>query len=249
MTNVFITPEQIRSDRLIITGEDAMHLAGVLRLVPGDYFSALDGTGMQYKARIVSSRPDEVIGVIEERGMRATEPRLRLTLGQALPKADRMEQLIKQGTELGMASFQPLLTERCIARPKDSGASAREARWQRIALEAARQSGRAVVPQVQPVCKWREIADSFPRYGLVLLAWENERVNDLKRILAGYPEPSQIMILIGPEGGLTLREAQTAREAGAIPVSLGPRILRTETAGLVLGSAIFYHYDELGVRA
>jgi len=245
--NIFVTPEQIRGDRLQIAGGDAGHLLRVLRLGPGDHFLALDGTGLEYRAKILHVGQGSLEAVVQEHRQRRTEPRLRLTLGQGLPKGDKMEQVIRKGTELGLAGFQPLLTERCVAVPPGERQAARLARWQKIAAEAASQSGRAAVPPVAAPRSWTETVATFGEFDLVLLPWEGEETTSLKQALLARERPESVLALIGPEGGLTQSEVVTARTAGAIAVTLGPRILRTETAGLVLGAAVFYHYDELAM--
>jgi len=246
LTNVFVRPEQFRGRRLLVTGADAHHLLHVLRLKPGDRFIALDGLGREYRARILIAGRGELEAEIEEERLRRTEPRLRLTLGQALPKGEKMEEVIRKGTELGMAAFWPLVTERGVAVPPPDRREGRLARWRRIATEAAQQSGRAVVPFVAPIRTWAEILTEFPRFDLVLLPWEGEGAVGLKEVLRGKESPLEVLALIGPEGGFSPPEVARAVAAGAKVLSLGPRILRTETAGLVLGTAVFYHYDEMG---
>ncbi|NLG85364.1 MAG: 16S rRNA (uracil(1498)-N(3))-methyltransferase [Firmicutes bacterium] len=246
MTSVFVRPEQFRGRRLFVTGADAHHLLRVLRLGPGDRFIALDGRGNEYRARILLVHHGGLEAEIEEEGLRRSEPRLRLTLGQALPKGEKMEEVIRKGTELGMAAFWPVLTERCVAVPPSERREDRLARWRRIATEAARQSGRAVIPSVAPIRTWAEILAEFPRFDLVLLPWEGDGTVALKEVLRGKESPVEVLALIGPEGGFSSSEVARAVAAGAKTLSLGPRILRTETAGLVLGAAVFYHYDEMG---
>jgi len=232
-------------DRLQLSGGDASHLIRVLRLGPGACFVALDGQGLEYQARIVTIGKNAVEAAIEGRRQRRTEPRLRLTLGQAIPKGDKMEQAIVKGTELGLAGFWPLSTERCVAILPAGRVADRLQRWRRVATQAARQSGRAVVPIVDPPRTWAEAALEFSRFDLVLLAWEGEMDTSLKEILTARERPTEVLALVGPEGGLTQAEVALAQANGAVALSLGPRILRTETAGLVIGSALFYHYDEL----
>ena len=181
MPNIFVTPEQIRGDRLRIAGGDAGHLLRVLRLGPGDRFLALDGTGLEYQARIVHAEPDRLEAIVEERRRRQTEPRLRLTLGQGLPKGDKMEQVIRKGTELGLAGFWPLLTERCVAVPPGERRAGRLGRWQKIANEAASQSGRAMIPPVAAPRTWAETIADFGGFDLVLLPWEGEETTSLKK--------------------------------------------------------------------
>ncbi|MGE5529146.1 MAG: 16S rRNA (uracil(1498)-N(3))-methyltransferase [Patescibacteria group bacterium] len=247
MPNVFVTPDQIRGDTLRVTGGDAHHLARVLRLGTGDFFTALDGAGIEYRAVVVAVDRDGVLARIEEKSARQTEPRLRLTLGQALPKGDKMDEVVRKCTELGLAEFWPLLAERCVSVPDESRLPGRVERWQKIAAEAARQSGRAVVPQVAAPRKWDEAAAACGLFDLALLAWEGESATSLRRALEDSPHPTKILVLIGPEGGFSQTEAKAAAEGGAVPVTLGPRILRTETAGLVAAAAIFYHYGELAM--
>ena len=246
MANVFVEPDQIRGGRVVITGRDAFHLLRVLRLGPGDRFFAMDGAGMEYRVRILSMARWGLEAEIEEERPRRTEPRLRFILGQAIPKGDKMEEVIRKGTEIGMAAFWPVLTERCVAVPPEDRWGERLERWRRIAGEAARQSGRAVVPAVAPIRTWAEILAEFPRFDLVLLPWEGEGSVGLKEVLRGKESPLEVLALIGPEGGFSPPEVARAVAAGAKTLSLGPRILRTETAGLVLGAAVFYHYDEMG---
>lgn len=245
MPNIFVTPDQIRGNILRVQGGDAAHLGKVLRLGPGDRFSALDGTGREYMARIIAVEGGAILAEVIGSRQRRTEAGLRLILGQALPKGDKMEQVIRQGTELGMAGFRPLLTERCVPMPGEDRAGRRLQRWRRVAAEAAQQSGRAAVPEVAPLAAWREIVRDFHLFDLVILAWEGENRMALKDLLAARPQPGRMLALIGPEGGLTGPEVEEAEAAGAVPVTLGPRVLRTETAGLVLGAAVFYHYGEL----
>lgn len=245
LPNVFITPDRIEGDRLRIDGSDAGHLLRVLRLGPGDLFTALDGTGLEYEAEIVGVNGKRIEARIKTRRRRRTEPRLRLTIGQALPKGDKMEQAIRKCTELGAAAFWPLLTERCVPSLPAGRAGDRLARWRKIAAEAACQSGRAVIPEVAGPRSWSEAAERYRDFDLTLLPWEGETERTLKDALNALEEPEQVLVLIGPEGGLARAEVEAARRAGAVTVTLGPRILRTETAGLVVGAALFYHYDEM----
>ena len=245
LTNVFVRPDQVRGDILTVSGGDASHLARVLRVRVGDRFNALDGTGTEYLVRILSIGEKEIAGEIEARTPRLSEARLRVTLGQALPKGDKMEQVVRRCTELGLAGFWPVFTERCVTVLREEREAHRVLRWQRIAAEAARQSGRGLVPPVAPPKTWDEAIAEFEGYDLVILPWEGENDLTLKRALAPYEQPTRVLVLIGPEGGLTQPEVARAKAAGAIVVTLGPRILRTETAGLVLAAALFYHYDDL----
>ncbi|MBO9600124.1 MAG: RNA methyltransferase, partial [Cohnella sp.] len=178
----------------------------------------------------------------------------RVTVAQSLPKGDKLETVIQKGTEAGAAAFLPFLSQRTVVQYDDRKEAKRVDRWRRIAKEAAEQSHRGVVPEVMAVSSWKSLIGRFAEYDLVLLCYEEEgrAGNGLRRVLTEFAanrveggEP-RILIVVGPEGGFDEREAEAAAAAGALPIGLGKRILRTETAALYALACIGYASGELG---
>lgn len=205
------------------------YLARVLRLRVGDTLVVFDGEGREWDATIVRSQ-DEETWIQLSNGRQTAARGTTLTLLQALPKADRMEFVVQKATELGVDQIVPVLTSRVVVRLDPDKAAARQQRWQKIAQEAARQCGRADVPRVHAP---RTLADALGNLppGKRLAAWEDAHGQPL--LACVNPNDEHLQILIGPEGGLSRDEIARAEALGFVPVTLGPRILRTETAALV----------------
>lgn len=248
----FITAEAVRGPQIIMTGDDLRHIRTVLRKQPGDLLILLDGKGKEYTARIVRMERTEIVAeVVSEITREAPHP--VITLCQGLPKADKMDWIVQKATELGVAAIVPLITERTIVKIKDE--EKRVSRWQKIAREAAMQSNRPDIPLVEPVQSFRNFIfslapdprpldprSSAPEPGtLLLLPWE-EGTLPIKDILRETSGIKKIIVLIGPEGGFSEAEAGAARGKGFHPVSLGPNILRTETAAVAVLSMVLYEY-------
>jgi 16S rRNA (uracil1498-N3)-methyltransferase len=245
MPRFFVPLDQIRGDLVYLEGGDHQHLQTVLRRTVGDELQILNGKGEEWTARIIEITPRTTIARLNGTTGRQTEPRLKLNLVQSLPKANKFEWIIQKNTELGVSRFQPIVSERSLIKLDAATKVKKQERWQKIIQEAAEQSGRGIIPLLQPVLKWREFCLAFPA-GLVLLPWEGERRRSLKDTLTVLPEPPRIIsLIIGPEGGFAQAEVTTLRELGAIPITIGPRILRVETAGLVAAAAVLYHFGEL----
>ncbi len=221
----------------------ARQMARVLRLAPGARVVAVDAAARQWLVRLTAVEPRAASGVAEEELCEDAEPPVHVILAQGLPKGDKMETVIRQGTEVGVARFLPTVCRRSVPRPAEAGAT-RLARWRRIAREAAEQAGRRRVPVVDGPVSFEEAVGELARCDLFLLSWEEERSASLRSVLRefGGGLPS-VGVLIGPEGGLAAEEVEAAVAAGARVVTLGPRLLRTETAGLVVTAAVLY---ELG---
>lgn len=245
MTRFFISSDQIKDNSVILQGEDRHHLLNVLRQGPGGEITVLNGKGEEYLVKIIAVTDDQVNGTIIKKVERQTEPRLKITLVQSLPKADKFEWILQKNTELGVSRFQPVFTERSNIKLAPEARERKLERWKKIIREAAEQSGRQVIPVLDPIRKWDEIISGFDG-GLVLIPWENETTQSLKQVLESKNKiVKQVTVLIGPEGGFSLKEVEEAKCKGAVPVTLGPRILRTETAGLVVASALLYYFGDL----
>ncbi|MDI6869947.1 MAG: 16S rRNA (uracil(1498)-N(3))-methyltransferase [Bacillota bacterium] len=244
MPRFFCAPEDRSGDWVTLPAAEARHALKVLRLGRGDRIAVLDGSGTEYEAVIeqagMAAGGEETLRArIVTARSRATEPSLDLILLQGLPKGDRMDLIVQKATELGVSRIIPVLTERSVARPAVGKGEAKAARWQRVAQEAAKQAGRAVVPRVEPPQSLGAALRSLPAGCALIVPWEGERRRTLAeavRRLAGGP----VAVLIGPEGGLSEAEQAQAAEAGGLAVTLGPRILRTETAGLVTLTCLLY---------
>jgi 16S rRNA (uracil1498-N3)-methyltransferase len=247
MTRFFIPADQIQGNFIILKGSDRHHLVHVLRREAGSKITVLNGQGAEYEVVVKEIGPEIVTGEIIAEVAKATEPRVNIRLVQSLPKADKFELLLQKNTEVGVRFFQPVFTERSTIKLEPDTVLKKEERWRKIISEAAEQSGRKIIPELEPVRNWNQVMATFgERPGLILIPWEGERANSLKKVLEGYAGvPEMVTIFIGPEGGFSQTEVQQARDKGAVPVTLGPRILRTETAGLVVTTAVLYHFGDL----
>lgn len=241
----FVSPEQITGGRVTITGPDVVHISRVLRLGPGDVITVMDGRGKGYRVRLTGITGTAVEGVILEQFIPGGEAPLKVTLVQGLSKGDKMDIIIQKSTELGVSCVVPLACRRSVVRLTPAKARERQQRWQRIALEAAKQSRRAIVPRVTEVMDLPAVLDLISPGALALMPWEEERELSLKAALRGQ-SCGEVFIFIGPEGGFAAGEVAVARERGVLSVSLGPRILRTETAGLATLTMILYELGDLG---
>jgi 16S rRNA (uracil1498-N3)-methyltransferase len=234
----FISPDQVRGSLVTIAGDDLRHIRTVLRKQPGDLLTLLDGQGMQYRARIAEIRKDEIVTEVIER-TRHELARPRIILGQGLPKSDKMDWIVQKATELGVSSIIPIVTERTVVKVRDE--RKRVTRWEKIAREAAMQSNRPDIPEIGAVRTLNDYLGTLapsPRT-LLIIPWE-EGTTPIKAVLRSQGKSEKIVVLIGPEGGFSRAEADLARTQGFQPVSLGPTILRTETAAVAALSMIGY---------
>ncbi|HBT46513.1 MAG TPA: 16S rRNA (uracil(1498)-N(3))-methyltransferase [Peptococcaceae bacterium] len=241
----FIPPEDLQQKTIVLTGETGHHASRVLRLNLGEEISVADGRGSSFRARVLAVRPGEVVAELLE-PLPSNDPPLSITLLQGLPKGDKMELIIEKATELGVSRIVGLLTERVIIKLDEGAAARKRERWCKVARAAARQSRRSSIPLVEGPCSLEEILEEMPPETLLLVPWEGEREKGLREVLAAVDFSRPVAVLIGPEGGLTPEEVDRARRAGGIVVGLGPRILRTETAGLACLAILMYEGGDLG---
>jgi len=240
-TRVHVRPDAVRDGRVVLDADETRHVRRVLRLRVGDLVSAMDGLGHEWTVRLTAlgARAE---GEILEAGASAPESPLHLTLAQGLPKGDKLDTVIRMSTELGVAAIVPLLSARSV--PRAEAGAARRGRWERVAREAAKQCGRAVVPTVGAPSTLADWLAKRDRDGLLLCLWEREPVSLAERLPARAP--SRAAVVIGPEGGLADDEVTALRAAGAIVAGLGPRLLRTETAGPVAVALLQARWGDLG---
>jgi 16S rRNA (uracil1498-N3)-methyltransferase len=238
-----LAPGAVRGDRVTFEAAAAHHLGRVLRAAVGDVVEAVDA-GVLLSVRLTAIAPRRAEGVIEARAALATESPLDLTLAQGVPKGDKMDGIVRMATELGVTRVVPLLTARTVVRLEPARWGSRLGRWRRIATEAAQQSGRATVPDIagpREVAPW---ASEAAVAGLLVCLWEEEREGLDKRLPSG--PRARVTVIVGPEGGLTPDEVQGLTRAGAVVAGLGPRLLRTETAGAVAVALLQARYGDLG---
>ena len=232
--------DEIAGTTATITGDDAHHISRVLRMKAGDALSLCDGAGYEYDAVITSFSQDAVVCTLGEKRESAAESPVQVTLYQCLPKTGKMETIVQKCTELGVYSIVPVVSARCVVVPNKDFEKKRE-RYSRVALEAAKQSRRAVVPQVQPLVELKKVDPK--QFDLFLVAYEEEETRTLKAALRAAGSLASIAILIGPEGGLEPDEVNRLTASDAVCVSLGKRILRTETAGMAMLAQILYEVE------
>jgi 16S rRNA (uracil1498-N3)-methyltransferase len=234
----FITTDQVHGSQIVVSGDDLRHIRTVLRKRPGDTLLLLDGEGTEYTATISRMEKSEIYAEIVS-GVKKVIRQPLVTLGQGLPKSDKMDWIVQKATELGVSDIVPLITERTIVKAKDEGK--RISRWQKIAREAAMQSSRPDIPQVRPMASFPDFLLSLdPRpLTLLLFPWE-EGTEPVKNVLRQKIGVKNIIVLIGPEGGFSSVEAGMAKEKGFHLISLGPNILRSETAAVAVLSMILY---------
>jgi 16S rRNA (uracil1498-N3)-methyltransferase len=242
----FVSPQAIRDNRVVMRGPVVHQIRDVLRMKPGDAFVLLDNSGWAYRAEIVTIDREVLRGRVVDKWKLETEAATRITLYQGLLKGQKFEWVLQKGTELGVAAFVPLLAARCVIGSLNDVTPARMERWQKIIVEAAEQAGRAMLPHLSAATLFAHACERAMRNGgLSLIPYEGERSYGLREALQNVPKSKEINLFIGPEGGFTDEEIALAREHHIVPVSLGPRILRAETAGLAAVAAILYELGDL----
>lgn len=252
MPRFFIGQEQITNGIITLTGDDARHISRSLRMAPGESVTLCDMRGNDYACVLERFTPDTVEARILSVSPSAGEPPFRVHLYQALPKGDKLDLIIQKAVECGVTEITPFESEHCIVKIKADVEDKKTERRQRIALEAAKQCGRGIVPCVHPAISFAQMLASAAKAQLPLFCYEGDGTRSLKEILRTCPLPHfgeqgsgrpEISVVIGSEGGFSPAEANAAHDAGMNLTGLGPRILRTETAsGLVL-ACLSYEWE------
>lgn len=253
MTRVFLDAKAIRGDVATVRGSDAHHLRTVLRLGPGDRFLVVDELGREREATITAVEPGQILAALGQPRERRVEPTVPLTLYHGLPRAARYDLALRMGTELGVARFVPVLSARTVVRLGEGDASRKQERWQRIVIEAAKQCGRQRPPRVEAPLTWQAALADYTRAGLPGVmpsaGLAGSEAPGLGEVVAELRDEARmrggLALFIGPESGFDLAEEASARDAGATLVSMGPRILRTETAAVVAAAICLDRLGEL----
>lgn len=246
MYQFFVEPEQIQDKRIVIVGSDVNHIRNVLRMKPGEEIAVSNGIdGKEYRCQIEQITKTEVLAAlmfVKEDGL---ELPAKVYLFQGLPKADKMELIIQKAVELGVFEVIPVATKRAVVKLDAKKEKSKLARWQGIAEAAAKQSKRRIIPRIREVMSMRDAIAYAADMDLKLIPYElAEGMHRTKELIAGIHAGQSVAVFIGPEGGFEEKEIQAALEADICPVTMGKRILRTETAGLAMMAWIMYQLEE-----
>lgn len=249
MHRFFINKENIQDSKIIITGEDVKHIKNVLRLTEGDIISLCDKQGTDYIVEICDLLKENIICSTLETKISNTEPPVEVILYQGIPKSTKMDLIIQKSTELGVTKIIPVITDRTIVKIQDRKKEEKKLeRWNKITEEAAKQSKRGIIPEVCNILTFEEMLSALEDNELIIVPYENEENMGIKEVLKDE-SCKKINIIIGPEGGFEEKEIEALRAIGSKIVSLGPRILRTETAGFITSAIILYELGDLGVKS
>ncbi|MHB8834520.1 MAG: 16S rRNA (uracil(1498)-N(3))-methyltransferase [Candidatus Methylomirabilia bacterium] len=240
---IFAPPEAFSAGGLHLEGQRLRHLRTVLRLAPGDEFSATDGAGAEYLVRVEHLGRDRGLALVLGRTEPQRESALDLVIAQALPRGDRFSFVLEKATELGVRGIRPLISRRTAATGGAGAATA--ARWRRIVESAVAQSGRTRLPVVHPLCSFEQMIANPRPPELQLLLWEHA-TEGLRELIASRAAPRSVLVAIGPEGSWSEQEVQRAERAGFVAVRFGPRILRTDTAGVAALAVLQSRWGDLG---
>jgi 16S rRNA (uracil1498-N3)-methyltransferase len=247
MRKFFVDSSQVNEDVIKIIGDDVNHIKNVLRLACGDrVLIGIKGEEKNYICEITEILKKDVLCKIVEEAQAVAESNVKIDIFQGLPKADKMELIIQKGTELGVNNFIPVNFKRTVVKFDEKDKNKKLDRWQKIAEVAAKQSGRDNIPQIKNIENVKNICNLIKEYDIVLVAYECEDKNSLKNELKKLvnKENLKIAVVIGPEGGIEENEVEALKGAGAKIVSLGKRILRTETVALAMTAIINYELEE-----
>ena len=244
MHHFFVSPDQIDEKYVTITGGDVNHIKNVLRMKIDEELLISNGQDKDYYCKIESVSDDEIKAVILDEEFEGTELPTELYLFQGLPKSDKMELIIQKAVELGVKEIIPVATKRCVVKLDDKKEASKIKRWQAISESAAKQSRRTIIPEVSSVMSFKEAINRAKEFELGIIPYENFKdMTETKEVLNKVQKGIKIGIFIGPEGGFEESEIQYALENGIHPISLGKRILRTETAGLAILSVLMFQLE------
>ncbi|MDF1593224.1 MAG: 16S rRNA (uracil(1498)-N(3))-methyltransferase [Desulfobacterales bacterium] len=246
----FVETSNLTGSTALISGPDARHIKTVLRLKPGDEIALFDGTGVVYSARITLFLEKQVkVDLLGKCPFTAESP-VDITVAQAYLKDNKMDMLVRQLTELGITAWRPFISRRSIPKPDNKRLEGRRQRWQKIAQESLKQCRRGRVPQIGPMENYEAVLERAQTSDLKIIFWESEK--QPLQSLVETPQPGRIVrdifLIMGPEGGFATQEVQQAEACGFQSISLGPRILKAETATVTACALIQYLFGDLGQK-
>jgi len=250
MRHFYIDPSVVTRRLAFIEGDEAHHIKNVLRLKPGDHIKLLDGTGVEYTAEVKNIEADKVEVAFRNTLRPETGPKVRTTVAQAFLKDKKMDDLVRSLSELGIDGWIPFFSQRSIARPDKKRLASRIQRWKRIAASALKQCRRKSMLEISDTLSYEEVLKLGQSFDLKIVFWEHETMPLNRNIwTATGAVPGSVMVILGPEGGFTDQEIETARQAGFVTAGLGPRILRAETATLAASTLVQYIFGDTGPDA
>ena len=245
MYHFFVAPDQVQDGYIRISGQDVNHIRNVLRMKPGEKIGIRDGISRSFLCELETLETEEIQARILEEETASSELPVRLYLFQGLPKSDKMELVIQKAVELGVYQIIPVATRRAVVKLEGKKEEAKIKRWNSIAESAAKQSGRMLIPEVTGVMSLKEAFQYAEKFDLNLIPYElAEGMDGTRRILSQVRPGMQIGIYIGPEGGFDTEEIEQAKKYQVHPITLGRRILRTETAGLTALSILMFQLEQ-----
>lgn len=252
MPKFFVRQNQVDDGKIVINGQDVKHIRNVLRAKVGEELEICNSeTGENFLCSILEFNKDKIWCNIEQKIQEETESNVKVTIFQGLPKADKMEYIIQKSVELGVYDITPVDMKRCVVKLDEKNDNKKIERWQKISEVAAKQCGRNIIPQINNVINIKKLCEIVENYDIVLVAYENEENNSLKNelsqikstIINNQSQELKIGIVIGPEGGLEKQDVENLKRSGAKIITLGKRILRTETVALNVLSIIMYELE------
>ncbi|WP_352419848.1 16S rRNA (uracil(1498)-N(3))-methyltransferase [Proteiniborus sp.] len=247
MHRFFVDKENIKDNKITIVGDDVKHIKNVLRLKEEDIISICDRQKTDYIAKIAMLCKEEIVCDILDTNKSNTEPPVEVILYQGIPKSAKMDVIIQKSTEVGVVKIIPVITDRTVVKIQERKKEEKKLeRWNRISEEAAKQSKRGIVPDICPILTFDEMLETLKNDAFVIVPYENEEKTGIKEVLIKNKN-KRVNIIIGPEGGFEDWEIKSLKDIGANIVSLGPRILRTETAGFIASAIVLYELGDLGV--
>jgi 16S rRNA (uracil1498-N3)-methyltransferase len=245
MYRFFVTPEQTGGETIIITGSDVNHMKNVLRMKKGEHILISDGMDREYECEIIKLDSEAVEAKIIDVFGSAAELQTKITLFQGLPKSDKMELIVQKAVELGVYEVVPVVTRRTVVKLDEKKARKKVERWNTIALSAAKQAKRGRIPEVRPLMTLKEAFSYSQEFDASIIPYEDAKgIGHSRQVLHDLKGSSHIGIFIGPEGGFEESEIEEAKKLGITPITLGKRILRTETAGMAVLSILMFEMEE-----
>ena len=248
MRRFFIKQSETAGPISVITGTDARHIKMALRLKPGDIITLFDGAGNEYEARIISLSADSVNVSIMRSFPSTTESPIQIIVAQAFLKQRKMDNLVRQLTELGITKWVPFISKRSVPRPDNKRLAVRTNRWKKISKEALKQCNRGRIMEIGPIVSFEDTFNISKQSSLKIAFWENESKPINLALAQSNRHFNNIFIMIGPEGGFTSQEIEKAKACGFITATLGPRILRAETATIAASVLIQYLFGDIGIK-
>ncbi len=242
MSRFYVSPGSIRGNKIYVSTEESHHIIGVMRLSEGDAVKVFDGTGKEYNGKIESVKNKSVIIAVNRIVAAPAAPAAEISLAQAMPKKDKMDYIVEKATELGASEIIPLVSERTIVRVSHDRADHKLDRWRRIAIEAAKQCGRTNLPALRTVSRFNDLLKDFHKYDGIIMPCLSEKSIPLKDALSRVKNPKKLLLMIGPEGDFTPAEIARAEENGALLVSLGGPVLRSDTAAVAALAVLNYAF-------